>query len=101
MSACYWETYEERKRCSDFPWIHFTELVPSHVPGQRRLAMDGGVPYSIGVTMTIKVWLLLPGSLPCVFCVIVCLMFIVRSVLVLDLWFSSFILNTLLQIKAP
>ena len=63
--------------------------------------MDGGVPYSIGVTMTIKVWLLLPGSLPCVFCVIVCLMFIVRSVLVLDLWFSSFILNTLLQIKAP
>lgn len=43
-------------------------------------------------TMRIEVWLLLPGSLPCGFCVIVCLMFIVRSVLVLDLWFSSFIL---------
>lgn len=43
-------------------------------------------------TMRIEVWLLFPGSLPCGFCVIVCLMFIVRSVLVLDLWFSSFIL---------
>ena len=58
MLACYWEIYEERKRCSDFPWIHFTALVPSHVQGQRRLAMDGGVPHSIGVTMRIEVWLL-------------------------------------------
>ena len=43
-------------------------------------------------TMRIEVWLLFPGSLACGFCVIVCLMFIVRSVLVLDLWFGSFIL---------
>lgn len=94
MLACYWEIYEERK-VTQISLDTFYSSSAQPRAGPEEVAMDGGVPHSIGVAMRIEVWLLLPGSLPCVFCVIVCLMFIVRSVLVLGLWFSSSVLYLL------